>query len=194
MESNRKIAALLAASDPLTNGKWTFHADSLLLECSVNSVKLEPRVAYLLYYLAEHAGVPVSRAELTDHVWSGTVVGDDALTSAINKLRNAFGDDSHHPEVIKTIPKVGYQFIADVEFLPFTDGPVRAEPRSGKRFAVAGFALIGLIFATGPFFLLEPTQATRDSISTDHQAPELPDKPSIVVLPFTNMDADPSRE
>ena len=106
MEANSQIAALLATSDPVTIGKWTFHADSLLLECSDNSVKLEPRVAYLLYYLAENAGVPVSRAELTDRVWSGMVVSDEALTGAVNKLRNAFGDDSHHPTTEMTLNSV----------------------------------------------------------------------------------------
>lgn len=194
MEANRQIAALLAASDPVTIGEWTFHADSLLLECSNDSVKLEPRVACLLYYLAENAGVPVSRAELTDHVWSGAVVGDEALTTAINKLRNAFGDDSHHPTVIKTIPKVGYQLIADVEFLPCADGAPKSEPKTGKKYALAGFAVIGLLFATSPLFLLERTELTRDSISRVHPAPELPDKPSIVVLPFINMGTDPSQE
>ena len=102
MEENDQIAEVLANSDPVSIGKWTFYADTLLLESADNRVKLEPKAAYLLYYLAENAGSPVSRAELIDRVWSGMVVGDEALTGSINKLRNAFGDDSHHPPPRRT--------------------------------------------------------------------------------------------
>lgn len=189
METNDHIAAALANSDPVTIGKWTFHADTLLLECSANRVKLEPRVAYLLYYLAEKAGSPVSRAELMDRVWSGVVVGDEALTGAINKLRNAFGDDSHHPEMIKTIPKVGYQLIADVEFSTSSGAEDKAEPVANKKLGYAGYALIGLLIVAGSFFLIE-----RMASPENPTALELPDKPSIAVLPFTNMSGDPEKE
>jgi TolB-like protein/DNA-binding winged helix-turn-helix (wHTH) protein len=182
MEANDQIAAALASSDPVSIGKWTFHADSLLLECRDNRIKLEPRVAYLLYYLAENAGSPVSRAELTDHVWSGLVVGDEALTGAINKLRNAFGDDSHHPEVIKTIPKVGYQLIADVEFPNSVKTADRPEPAVNNKLVYAGYALIALLVIAGTHFTIQ-----KIGITEAPPALKPPDKPSIAVLPFTNM-------
>jgi len=189
MEANRQIAALLAASEPVTIGKWTFHADSLLLECGDNSVKLEPRVAYLLYFLAENAGVPVSRAELTDRVWSGTVVGDEALTTAINKLRNAFGDESHHPKVIKTIPKVGYQLIADVVFTESIKAEAKPGTTANKKLAYAGYAMIGLLVIAGTLLLtqgMEPNEKLPPL--------ETPDNPIIAVLPFDNMSSDPDQD
>ena len=189
MEANRQIAALLATSDPVTIGKWTFHADSLLLECSDNSVKLEPRVAYLLYYLAENAGAPVSRAELTDRVWSGMVVSDEALTGAVNKLRNAFGDDSHHPTVIKTIPKVGYQLVADVQFPSSTSDKDQSEAAANNKFAFAAYVLIGLLVVAGALFIIQRTGTTETPPIL-----ESPEKPSIAVLPFINMGADPSQQ
>ncbi len=188
MEANDQIAAALANSGPVTVGEWTFHADSLLLKCGENNVKLEPRVAYLLYYLAENAGTPVSRAELTDRVWSGVVVGDEALTTAINKLRNAFGDDSHHPEVIKTIPKVGYQLIADVEFPISEKAGDKPEPVANKKLAYASYALIGLLFVAGFFFLAERIKSPKKL-----PALELTDKLSIAVLTFTNLSDDKSQ-
>ena len=195
MDANDQLAATLASSDPVAIGKWTFHADSLLLESSDSSVKLEPRVAYLLYYLAEKAGTPVSRAELTDHVWSGMVVGDEALTTAINKLRNAFGDDSHHPEVIKTIPKVGYQLIADVEFSTSRATPHKLESATGKRKAFFGIAVIGvLLVAAGVFFLSELLETPGETISPEKTVPEQAEKFSIIVLPFKNMSGDSDQE
>ena len=189
MEANDQIAAALANSDPVSIGKWTFRADSLLLECPDNHVKLEPRVAYLLYYLAEKAGTPVSRAELMDSVWSGLVVGDEALTGAINKLRNAFGDDSHHPEVIRTIPKVGYQLIADIEFPNSAKTGEKSEPLANKNLANAGYALIALLVIAGTYFLAE-----RPGTSPElHSALELSNKPSVAVLPFANLSEDKSQ-
>jgi hypothetical protein len=57
----------------------------------------------------------VSREELIEHVWQGAAVTDDALVQRIVDLRKAFGDDSRHPRFIKTVPKAGYRFIAEVE-------------------------------------------------------------------------------
>ena len=115
METENNLVSELA-SDPIRIGEWTFYPDILQLARGDKNVKLEPRIASLLFYLTQIAGSPVSRDILMENVWPGMVVGDEALTSAINKLRNAFGDDSHYPQVIKTIPKVGYQLIAEVEF------------------------------------------------------------------------------
>lgn len=115
MGTDNKLVSTLT-SDPILIGEWTFYADILQLECANKKIKLEPRVAYLLYHLANNSGTPISRENLMEKVWPGMVVGDEALTSAINKLRKAFGDDRHHPEVIETIPKVGYRLIANVDY------------------------------------------------------------------------------
>ncbi|MDH3759696.1 MAG: winged helix-turn-helix domain-containing protein [Gammaproteobacteria bacterium] len=78
-------------------------------------VKLEPKVMDLLVCMAEHPGEVLSRDELLDDVWQGTVVGYEALTNAVIKLRKAFGDDARHPSIIETYPKKGYRLIAEVE-------------------------------------------------------------------------------
>ena len=64
--------------------------------------------------MSERAGRPVSREELFAAAWPGVVVGDEALTQTINKLRKAFGDASRSPSYIETIAKRGYRLIADV--------------------------------------------------------------------------------
>lgn len=88
-----------------------------LIERNGETVPLEPKVMGLLVYLAERAGEVVSREELEERIWAGTVVGYDSLTRSIAKLRRAFDDDSHRPRVIETIPKTGYRLIAHVERL-----------------------------------------------------------------------------
>jgi TolB-like protein/DNA-binding winged helix-turn-helix (wHTH) protein/Flp pilus assembly protein TadD len=87
-------------------------------------VKLEPKVMDLLVCMAGHPGEVLSRDELLDDVWQGTVVGYEALTNAVIKLRKAFGDDARHPSIIETYPKKGYRLIAEVE----TAQPDRINP------------------------------------------------------------------
>ena len=76
--------------------------------------RIEPKVAEVLAYLAGRAGQVVSRDELLSAVWPGVVVGDDALTQAIIKLRKALGDDARRPAYIETLAKRGYRLIAPV--------------------------------------------------------------------------------
>ncbi len=69
----------------------------------------------LLVYLAQRPGEVITREQLEAEVWHGMVVGYDALSNSITKLRKAFDDDRNNPRFIETIPKVGYRLIADVD-------------------------------------------------------------------------------
>jgi TolB-like protein/DNA-binding winged helix-turn-helix (wHTH) protein/Tfp pilus assembly protein PilF len=95
-------------------GDWLFHADLHRLERENEVVKLEPRVAELLLFMAMRPEESISRSNLMDALWPNMVVGDEALSNAVNKLRKALGDDHHNPLFIETIPKVGYRLIAAV--------------------------------------------------------------------------------
>lgn len=87
--------------------------------------RLEPKVAEVLVHLAGRAGQVVSRDELLTAVWPGVVVGDDALTQVVIKLRKALGDDARRPAYIETLAKRGYRLIAPVS-AP-TEAPSAAE-------------------------------------------------------------------
>lgn len=95
-------------------GRWTFARSLNTLTCGDEVVRIEPKVADLLQVLAERAGDVVGRAELLDRVWPGVVVGDEALSQCINKLRRALGDTSREATYLQTVPKRGYRLIAAV--------------------------------------------------------------------------------
>jgi class 3 adenylate cyclase/TolB-like protein len=69
----------------------------------------------VLVQLAARPGRVVTRTELEESVWAGMVVGPDALTNAIIKLRKALGDDARSVRFIETIPKTGYRLVAPVQ-------------------------------------------------------------------------------
>ena len=77
-------------------------------------VHLEPKVMEVLVYLASREGDVVTREELERDVWRGALVGYDAVTATVIKLRKALQDNAKQPRFIVTIPKKGYQLIAPV--------------------------------------------------------------------------------
>jgi len=106
----------LNSGDSFVIDGWLVEPATLRISRKGKTVKLEPKVMAVLEYLAKNPGSVVSRQELEQAVWSGTIVGYDAISNAIIKLRKAFGDKAQNARVIETIPKSGYRLIG--EFLP----------------------------------------------------------------------------
>src|SRR5271167_906641 len=83
-------------------------------------VPLQAQPAQVLGCLIDRAGQVVSRDDLRQAVWGGgTFVDfDSGLNFCISQIRSALRDDSTQPVYIRTVPKLGYQFIAPVERIP----------------------------------------------------------------------------
>src|SRR6267154_205210 len=79
-----------------------------------DEVRLTPKSLSLLCVLVERAGEVVSKDELFRVVWLDTVVSDSALTSCIQELRRALGDDAQRPQSIETLHRRGYRFRGQV--------------------------------------------------------------------------------
>lgn len=79
-----------------------------------NTTRVEPKAMQVLVLLASNVGQVVTREELEDTVWANVIVGPDALTNSIIKLRKALGDQPRNARFIETIPKTGYRLIAEV--------------------------------------------------------------------------------
>jgi Transcriptional regulatory protein, C terminal len=62
-------------------------------------------------------GEVVTRDELQKRLWPGGIVVDfdSGLNKAINRVREALGDDADNPRFIETVPQRGYRFLAQVE-------------------------------------------------------------------------------
>jgi DNA-binding winged helix-turn-helix (wHTH) protein/tetratricopeptide (TPR) repeat protein len=77
-------------------------------------VRLQDQPFELLLLLAGRPGELVTREELRSHLWpSDTFVDfDNALNTAVNKVRDALGDSAENPRFIETVPRRGYRFIA----------------------------------------------------------------------------------
>tara|TARA_B100000315_G_scaffold177300_1_gene165858 strand:+ start:1364 stop:2836 length:1473 start_codon:yes stop_codon:yes gene_type:complete len=68
----------------------------------------------LLVCLIENRDRVVSKDELIELVWEGRIVSDGTLNTRINAARKAVGDDGKAQAVIKTFPRRGFRFVAQV--------------------------------------------------------------------------------
>jgi DNA-binding winged helix-turn-helix (wHTH) protein len=113
----------------LTFGSFRFEPETARLWENGAEVKLTRKAARVLGVLLERPGTPVSKQDLFENVWRGTVVSDDALVTCIQELRKALRDDSKQPLYIETRHRLGYRFAAPVEASALVGRPRRHAPR-----------------------------------------------------------------
>ena len=173
-------------------------------------IKLQQQPFQVLSVLLQRPGEVVTREELQKGVWpADTFVDfDRGLNKAINRVREALGDNAESPRFVETLPRRGYRFIAHVDglaaeslvpnrqrqpviprqTLPGGAGAVR-EPltRRLRPLRLAGL-LVMLLVCAGAAWLVwrqrwrQADQAARTSIE------------SVAVLPLENLSGNKEEE
>src|SRR5215469_12660386 len=96
-------------------GEWCVNPATGQISRNGETTRLEARTMRLLLCLAERSGEVVSIEELLDKAWSGVTVSSDSVYQAVASLRRLLGDDPKQPTYIATVPRLGYQMVAEVE-------------------------------------------------------------------------------
>ncbi len=65
--------------------------------------------------------------EALQEVWGGRIVSESALTTRINAVRRALGDDGAVQRLVRTFPRKGVRFIGEVTELPDPGLPAAAD-------------------------------------------------------------------
>ena len=78
------------------------------------AVPVEPLVFDLLHLLVRRAGELVTRDDMIEEIWQGRIVSDSAVTACVAAARKAVGDDGKAQAKIRTIPRRGLMFVAEV--------------------------------------------------------------------------------
>jgi len=123
-------------------GQHALDTDSLELKAGAEALTAEPQVFQVLQYLIENRERVVTKDDITEAVWGGRIVSDSALTYAVKEARRLVGDDGKAQAVIRTLPRRGFRFVADVIEEPPTR---RAEPAGGAPADAANEASIAVL-------------------------------------------------
>ena len=77
------------------------------------TINLAPKVYDLLIFLCQNSHRVLSKDELMEQVWTGTLVTENAISRTLVKVRKALADDPKNPKYIITVPRKGYRMVAD---------------------------------------------------------------------------------
>ncbi len=197
-------------------GPFALDPASRRLSRGTADVPLTPKAFEILALLVRERRRALTKQELFDAVWPDTAVIENTLTQRIKEIREALGDRAQEPAYIRTIPRVGFQFVADVveaqaetvaaSLAPATptpplvqelpalpaDGPATllpmgATPRPTRwRLGLVAAALVG---AAGLAALVYGTRGVgpeTDAVAGNRRV-------MLAILPFENLSGDPEQ-
>jgi DNA-binding winged helix-turn-helix (wHTH) protein/TolB-like protein len=182
-------------------GTWMAEPALNQLSTEGRTVKVEPKAMAVLLYLADRPGQVVSRDALLSAIWPGVVVGDDALTQVVVKLRKALGDVPEEPAYIQTISKGGYRLVAPVVRSAENQSAravaaLESFPAEGNRRApwLAEAAVAALLLAAAGVWWFKGERATsapreHAAMSTGQLARAT--QPIVAISPFEALGNDP---
>jgi DNA-binding winged helix-turn-helix (wHTH) protein len=105
------------------------------------TLRLERVPMEVLFLLVERPGQLVTRAEMIEKLWGKDVFldTDNAINTAIRKIRQVLKDDPEQPRFIQTVTGRGYRFIGQISevVVPPAKAPVQEQPASSTSPKVA---------------------------------------------------------
>ena len=161
-------------------------------------VRLTGQPFEVLATLLEKPGRVVTREELHQKLWAKDTFVDfeHGLNKAINKVREALGDDADNPRFIETLPRRGYRFLlpltvaAPPQAPPADQVTAPVSPVSVSRRWVFMIATLALLLC-GAGLLASNTGGVRDRLFPPNRAALIH---SIAVIPLVNLSGDSSQE
>jgi DNA-binding winged helix-turn-helix (wHTH) protein len=99
---------------PLRFSECVLDPDGRELRRGGRLVPLSPRAFRLLTLLLDARPRPLSHARLRDALWPDRHLGYTSLAQVVSEVRRALGDAADNPRLIRTVPRVGYAFVAPV--------------------------------------------------------------------------------
>jgi DNA-binding winged helix-turn-helix (wHTH) protein/TolB-like protein/Tfp pilus assembly protein PilF len=153
-------------------GEFRLDAETPSLWRDGELVRIFPKALEILVLLVSRRGDIVSREELLETVWRDAFVEESNITYTVSLLRKTL-DENGKKNFIKTIPKRGYRFVADVREVTenaraeivapvdssaqpnsieqpnsFEQPKAAAQPKAQIRWHFIGIILLGLFFVT----------------------------------------------
>src|SRR5580704_16258332 len=191
------------ALDPLRFEDFELDLGSYQVRRSGRILRLERIPTEVLFLLAERRGQLVTREEIIEKLWGKNAFldTDNAINTAIRKIRRVLKDDPAQPRFVQTVTGKGYRFIgrlaeedaasaqepatAEVQDLRAPEEepvqPPQAPGRFGKRWGILAGALAVFALFTARYIYL-PYVPRKHALT---------ERDTIVLADFANTTGDP---
>jgi DNA-binding winged helix-turn-helix (wHTH) protein/tetratricopeptide (TPR) repeat protein len=176
------------------NGRYQFGPFLLdgkerLLLRDGQQITLTPKAFDILLLLVENTGHVLTKEEMLTRLWPDTFVEEANLTNNISILRRALGDDSEGQQYIKTVPRLGYRFVAAVnQSQSVADDQSKRLPLFGKRRRIA----LTIASAAVLLFLITGGLVMRARLSRPPKAPlAFGERDWVLIADFDNRTGEP---
>ncbi len=190
-------------------GDFVLESGEHSLRKGTQQIHLRPKAFETLLYLVNHHGSLVKKQDMLDDLWPNVIVTENTLSHCIDEVRQALQDNAQDPTFIRTIPRVGFKFIAEVKELEIDENTalkddlvvnelgknintmIAVDQQENNTFPKrmspkAKHIIIGLI---GILLLVLSTVAVINLVNNNDKKIK-----SIAVLPFMNLNVDPDQE
>ncbi len=162
----------------MTAGKkptFALHGDSGFVLIDGQDIPLQHKAQQVLARIATAAPDIVPRRDLIDEIWNGNyLTGEKGLRQAVWAIRAAIGDSAVAPQLIRTIPRTGYQWIGP----PVPDRQLTISSNAQRPWAtILASCLIALIAVLG---------GTSDSSSTNAESVHASPVPQVASARLQN--------
>ncbi|HEY2530510.1 MAG TPA: AAA family ATPase [Xanthobacteraceae bacterium] len=98
----------------LAVGDYRLDIERRELRRGAGLVALPPKAFDLLVFLVRHRDRVVGKDDLLREVWGGRIVSESAITTRINAVRRALGDDGTTQRLVRTFIGRGVRFVGEV--------------------------------------------------------------------------------
>jgi DNA-binding response OmpR family regulator len=97
---------------PLASGDLLLDPGTHMARRGERLLTLKPRAFALLHFLMQHPGQVFRRGQLLRQLWDDPFIGDERTVDVhVRWIREQIEDDPGHPQRLRTIRNVGYQFV-----------------------------------------------------------------------------------
>jgi len=109
---------------------YSLDSDRRELRRGAETLPVAPQIFDVLEYLIRNRDRVVTNDDLIAAVWSGRIVSESTLSSCISAVRQVVGDSGEQQCLIRTMPRKGYRFIAQVRENSVADDELDATARN----------------------------------------------------------------
>jgi DNA-binding winged helix-turn-helix (wHTH) protein len=99
-------------------GRFSLSRETRQLLAGADEVHLSPKAFELLLLLVEQRSRAMTKAELQELLWPSTFVGETNLATLVAEIRRALDDTAHASEIVRTVHRFGYRFVATITEAP----------------------------------------------------------------------------